>query len=181
MSKVAVIYSSKYGTTKKYANWISRELSCDIFNIAKVSLKSISLYDILIFGGGLYAGGFSGVKLIAKSFEEFPDKKIILFTCGLADTSKRENTDNIKANLKKQLTSQVFEKIKTFHLRGGVDYLKLSFFHKIMMAMLHKMLKNKPVETLSNEDVEMLETYGKEVDFTDKYTIKPIIEYVKAL
>lgn len=181
MSKVAVIYSSKYGTTKKYANWISRELSCDIFDISKVILKSIGLYDIIIFGGGLYGGGFGGVKLIEKSFKEFPNKKIILFTCGLADTSKSENTDNIKASLKKQLTEEVFEKIKIFHLRGGVDYPKLSFIHKIMMGMLHKMLKNKPMDTLSNEDREMLETYGKAVDFTDENTIKPITEYVKAL
>lgn len=32
MKKTAVIYKTKYGSTKKYAEWIAQNLSCDIFD-----------------------------------------------------------------------------------------------------------------------------------------------------
>ena len=50
-----------------------------------------------------------------------------------------------------------------------------------MMAMLHTMMKKKDYDSLRNEDREMLATYGKAVDFTDKNAILPIIQYVKEL
>jgi len=73
------------------------------------------------------------------------------------------------------------KQIKVFHLRGGIDYSKLSFMHKSMMSMLHKTLTKKNPDLLSDEDREMLETYGKKVDFTDRLSIAPLISYVQAL
>lgn len=33
MKSVVVIYKSKYGSTKKYAKWLSELLSCDILKL----------------------------------------------------------------------------------------------------------------------------------------------------
>ena len=30
MEKVIVVYKSKYGSTKKYAQWLAEDLSCDL-------------------------------------------------------------------------------------------------------------------------------------------------------
>lgn len=181
MNKIAVVFQSKYGTTKKYAEWIAKELSATIFERHSVKVDELEDYDTIIYGGGLYAGGVSGIDLIKKNFEKLNDKNIILFTCGLADPTDKENTDGIKKGLKKILTSQMQEKIKMFHLRGGIDYSKLGFVHKAMMAMLHRMMTKKDYNTLRNEDKEMIKTYGTVVDFTDQSTIIPIIEYVRGI
>ena len=63
MSKIAIVYKSKYGSTKKYAQWIAQESSGDLFESSKVKAKKISEYDIIVFGGGLYAGGIDYSKL----------------------------------------------------------------------------------------------------------------------
>lgn len=34
MNKIAVLYKSKYGATKKYATMLQEELSCDIYDVA---------------------------------------------------------------------------------------------------------------------------------------------------
>lgn len=68
-----------------------------------------------------------------------------------------------------------------FHLRGGIKYSELSFMHKRMLSMLHKTLTKKNPDMLSDEDNELLETYGKEVDFTDRRSIAPILSYVQTL
>lgn len=121
----------------------------------------------------------SGIDLLSKNFEKLSDKTVILFTCGLADTTDTVNTDHIKAGLKKTLTPQMEKRIKVFHLRGGIDYSKLTLAHKAMMAMLHKTVVNNAQDTLSDEDKEMLSTYGKAADFTDKSSVAPIILYAE--
>lgn len=179
--KTVVIYESKYGATKQYAQWIADELSCDLFEKKDINPNELKDYTTIIYGGGLYAGGVSGINLLTKHFDSLKDKNLILFTCGLADPTDQENIDGIKAGLTKVLTSEMQEKIKFFYLRGGIDYSKLGWIHKVMMSMLHKMIMKKDYDTLRNEDKEMLDTYGKVVDFTDKSSIGPIISYVQRL
>lgn len=60
MNKTAVVFKSKYGSTKKYAQWIAEELSCDIFERKNVKSDDLEAYDTVIYGGGLYAGGVKG-------------------------------------------------------------------------------------------------------------------------
>ena len=51
----------------------------------------------------------------------------------------------------------------------------------MMMNMLKKMLLKNGYDKLRQEDKEFLDTFGKQVDFTDKSTITPLIDYVKSL
>ena len=46
------------------------------------------------------------------------------------------------------------------------------------MAMLRKMLLKKDESELTYEDKGLLDTYGGVVDFTDKESIRPLIEWV---
>jgi flavodoxin len=181
MSKIAVVFQSKYGSTKKYAEWIAEELSGDLLERKKVKPADLESYNTIIYGGGLYAGGVSGIDLLTKNFDKFKDKHLIVFTCGLADPMDKDNTGNIRQSLTKIFTTQMQEKIKVFHLRGAIDYAKLSPIHKMMMAMLYKMMTKKDYDSLRNEDKEMIDTYGKAVDFTNRATLLPLINYVRKL
>lgn len=179
MSEIAVIYQSHYGSAEKYAKWIAEALSCDLLERGSVSADALDRYNTVIYGGGLYAGGVSGIDLITKNFGKLRDKKLILFTCGIANPEDQGNIDHIRESLTKVLTPEMREKIKVFHLRGGMDYSKLSFVHKAMMAMMHKLLLKKNPQELTDDDRGVLETYGKSVDFADPQTLVPLIEYVK--
>jgi len=178
MKRIAVVYQSKYGATRKYAEWIAKELSCDLFEGKDIKASDLEPYDTIIFGGGLYAGGVNGIKLLTKNFSKFSQKNLVLFTCGLADPADSVNTENIKKGLNKVLTEEMQEKIKVFHLRGGMDYSKLSPMHRTMMNLVYKMAAKKNQDSLTEEDEEMLESYGKSVDFTNKETILPLIKYI---
>lgn len=179
--KSVVIYESKYGSTKKYAQWIAESLSCDLFSRKSIQAARLKDYDTIVYGGGLYAGGVSGLRLLIDNFDALKDKNIVLFTCGLADPADEENVANIRASLAKSLTPHMREKIKIFHLRGAIDYAKLGPVHKSMMATLHGMTKRRDFASLRNEDREMLDTYGKTADFTDRMTTRPILDYIAGL
>lgn len=168
--KIAIVYSSRYGTTKRYARWLSEELQCDIFDIRKLSTLNISHYDCIIFGAALYAGGISKIKTILK----LKPKNLIIFTVGLANP---ETTDYSKI-IQNNLPAEIRNSCKIFHLRGGINYRKLSFLDRIMMAMMKRSIARKKIASLAADDQLFLETYGKEIDFSDRKSLKPIIEYV---
>lgn len=181
MNKTVVIYESKYGSTKRYAQWIAETLSCPIFERKKFHPRNFSQYEIIIYGGGLYAGGVSGIKLLTRNSHLLSNKKIVLFTCGIANPDDPDNISNIKKSLQKVLTDEMFGHLALFHLRGRLDYSELSFVHKFMMSMLRKMLLKKDPQTLRDEDRQLLETYGRCVDFMDPDSIRPLVEYVASV
>jgi len=176
MKKCVVVYESKYGTTKKYAEWIAEDLGADLFERKAISAEALTGYDVIVYGGGLYAGGVSGLSFIIKNFDKIKDKRILLFTCGLGDPNVFENVESIKEGLAKAMPQEMQKIVEIFHLRGGMDYTKLSFVHRSMMSMVQKSVAKKDPATRTQEDIEMLETYGHVVDFTDRATIKPLVE-----
>ncbi len=177
--KTLVLYKSKYGATKQYAQWIAESLNADIFEVAELKNIDFSIYDKLVYGGGLYAGGINGIDSIVKNFDKIRDKKIIIFTVGLADTKNQDNINSIKNSINKTLPAELVEKSQIFHLRGAMDYSKLGTIHKGMMAMMKKSVSKKAQDKLTQEDREMLETYGKQVSFVSRENIDEIINTLK--
>lgn len=180
MEKAIVIYKSRYGFTEKYAQWIAQELDAELTEAGNIKASDLQNYDVIIYGGGLYAGGVNGLSLITKSFQYIQDKSLYLFTVGAADVSNEKNINSIRSSLSKVLTPEMESKINIFHFRGGIDYPRLSFIHRIMMGMMVKTIRKKPESELSNEEKSMLSTYGQVVDFTDKSVIGGMIDDIKA-
>lgn len=174
-NKIAVIYKSKYGSTKKYAQWITDEVKGNLFDVSEIKVEMLKEYDTIVYGGGLYASGISGISLITKNFDIIKDKKIIVYTVGLASTDKKEVFAPI---IEKNFPKEIIDNIKFFHFRGGIDYKKLSLVHKAMMAMLKKVVSKKPEDKLTDDDKELLATYGDKVDFTDRSAIVPLVNYI---
>lgn len=180
MKKTVVIFESKYGATRKYAEWIAEELGCPFFERKHFRAENFSHYDTIIYGGGLYAGGVSGIKLLTENRKLLEDKRVILFTCGLAAPHNEENVSHIREALSKAIVPELLNRFELYHFHGAIDYKKLSLFHRIMMAMVHKMAAKKDPATMTEEDRGFLDTYGKKVDFTDKKYISKLVEAVKS-
>jgi len=174
--KNIVIYKSKTGFTKKYAEWIAEDLSADIFDVSKVTMSILTSYDTIIYGGSLYAGGIIGVKLIKENINKLKDKKVVVFATGASPL--REDVINEVRN--KNFTKEQQEDIKFFYLRGGFNYSKLNPFDKFLMILLKWKIKNKKEEELTNDEIGMLTAYDKPVDFTMKKNIERIITYVNS-
>lgn len=80
--------------------------------------------------------------------------------------------------IEKNFPKEIIDNIKFFHFRGGIDYKKLSLVHKAMMAMLKKVVSKKPEDKLTDDDKGLLATYRDKVDFTDRGTIVPLVNYI---
>jgi hypothetical protein len=166
-----VIYTSKYGATKQYATWIAEALDGTLAEARAVKPDDLSAYDAVVYGGGLYAGGIAGVKLVKKN----PCKNLVVFTVGLADPAITDYSECIN----KAFTPECRAKIGLFHLRGGIDYRQLSLLHKGMMAMMRKSILKKPQADRNAEDKLFLQTYGGRINFVRQDTIGPLVDFVK--
>ncbi len=181
MNQILIIFESKYGTTKRYAEWIATALSGTLLERRAVHSKDLEAADTIIYGGGLYAGGVSGIKFLFKNQALLAKKNLILFTCGLASPDIPENVANIRKTLTQTIPADMLTQMTIFHFHGGIDYTRLNLVHKSMMSMLHKMLLKKADADLTVEDRLMLKTYGKTLDFTKQESIQPLVDYVRSL
>ena len=171
-----IIYGSYYGTTKKYAEEFSKRTNIEAVSFQDVN--NINDYDNIIYLGGLYAGGVLGMAKTLKKIDNIANKNIIIATIGLSDPTDEINKNNIRNNIKKQVPKEIFEKVKVFHLRGGIDYSKLNFAHRTMMKLLYNTVKKLPKEKQTAEDSAIIETYNKKVDFIDFSSLDKLINEI---
>lgn len=170
-----VVYRSKTGFAKQYAEWIAEELKADIFEASGVNVRMLEAYDRIVYGGGLYAVGINGSKLITGNLEQLKGKRIAVFATG-ATPPRKEDIDKVRDM---NFTPGQQQKIGFFYLRGGFDYSKLKFADKLLMNMLKLKLKAKKRKTrLEPDEIGMLAAYGKPVDFTRKKNIEELLEYI---
>jgi len=170
--RIIVVFKSKTGFTRKYAEMIADELAADIYEVPKITLEKLKNYDVIIFGGGLYAGGINGINLIKKNLSELKEKKIVVFATGA--TPGRE--DEVKYMKDTNFTDFELENIKFFYLRGGFDYNNLNLVDRILMSMLKFKLKRK--KELSIDEKGMLEAYSTPLDFTSRKNIEKLILFI---
>jgi menaquinone-dependent protoporphyrinogen IX oxidase len=176
MGKIAVLYKSKYGTTKQYAEWIAEETGGTLFALPKVKLSDLASFDTIIIGGGIYAGSIIGMKFLTDNFLKLSSKRLIAFAVGTSNVTEK-TTDEIRD----RVFSPVMQgKVLFFKLRGGLDYPHMGFFDSTLMKMLVGMLRKKPESEWDDETRDMIENYGKTISFVDRAAIAPIVLAAKA-
>jgi len=169
MGKVAVVYRSKSGYTEKYAKWIAKAVNADLFKGEKTSIEDLMGYDTIVYGGGLYAVGINGLKLITNNYDKLKDKKLIVFGLG-ASPVRPAIVEEVK---NKNLTKEQQETIEFFLLRGGFDKRKLTPVDSVLMTLMRINLKMKKHPT--PDERGMLNAYTHPVDFTDEKLIESIV------
>lgn len=161
--KSVVIYKSKYGSAKQYAQWIAKSVGADIFDLKDFAVSDFEKYDTIIYTAGVYSGNIAGIALISKNFDEISEKNVII--CPVCLT-KPENTDRINEILARNFNYKMFDKVKVFPLRGALDFKKLTFTDKLMM---------KAVALTTSDKMNMNR------DYVSEQNIKPVEEYIIGL
>jgi menaquinone-dependent protoporphyrinogen oxidase len=100
MGKIAVIYISRYGTTKKVATMIADGLSDDINEVVMFSLKDtpypkVADFDHVILGSSIYMGkpGKRMKKFCKANEAMLMQKYVSLFVCGMIPGEERKEAE----------------------------------------------------------------------------------------
>ncbi|MCL2093278.1 MAG: flavodoxin domain-containing protein [Treponema sp.] len=181
MSKTLVIYYSKYGTTKLYAQWIAAELQADLLPLQRVSQRKLSSYGTIVLGSAIYGGTIKGTETLFKNQKEAAKKHLVLFTCGIADVSDPSSMEEVNTMVKEKIPPSLVSQVPIYNFQGGINYKKLSFVHKLMMDQLYRSVKEKNEDDLTERDKKFLETYGKTSNHTDSEYIEDLVKYLQSL
>ena len=170
-----VIYKSKYGSTKAYAEWIAEELSCEARDAKGVKINDLLPYDTVIYGGGLYAEIINGVSLITKNTEQLKGKKLIVYTVGITPLDCREYYDGevTEKNFKPEIRNQ----IKVYNFLGKMKTEELTFPHRTALKALKKIMKGK--ENPTEMERLLIDLCDVDDDFTDRNAIGDLVAYAK--
>ena len=175
MKKQLIIYGSRYGSTKRYAERLAEMTGLEAVEYKEA--KDLDDYDRIVYLGSLYAGGVTGRKQTVGKMS--PRQGLIVSTVGLADPTDASNVAHIRQSIKGQIPAHFYDESRLFHLRGAIDYTKLNLKYRLMMSLLAKKVAKLPEEQQNAETRAMLETYGKQVDFVDFSSLQPIVDKIK--
>lgn len=173
--KTIVVYKTKYGSTKTYAEWIARELSCEAVDVKNTNIEKLTEYDAIIYGGGLYAEVINGVSIITKNLDNLKNKKIAVYTTGITPLDCRAYYDDyvIKRNFK----DGVPDNIRVFNFLGKMKMDELSVVHRTALKSLKKIMSSK--KNPSEMEKLLVELCDADGDFSNKDDIKELISYIK--
>lgn len=173
--KTIVVYKTKYGSTKTYAEWIGEELSCRVFDISNITAEELETYDNIIYGGGLYAEVINGVSIITKNIDKLKNKKIAIYTTGITPLDCKEYYG--KYVVEKNFKNGIPQCIKIFNFTGKMIIDELSTVHKAALKTLKKIMSSKKEPTeMEKLLVELCDANG---DFCDRNQISGLIDYIK--
>lgn len=173
--KIIVIYKTKYGSTRTYAEWIAEELGCQAVDAKAVKIGDLLQYDTVVYGGGLYAEVINGITLITKNMDKLKDKKLVVYTTGITPMEYTEYYD--KLVIEKNFKAGVPENIKIFNFMGKMILNELSIVHRTAIKSLKKLMQGK--ENPTEMEKLLVELCDKDGDFTDKNAMVDLVNYCK--
>lgn len=90
MAESIVIYTSKRGSTKQYAEWIAEDLGCEALPLSDAGGMDLHAYSCIIYGGWIRGSGIVDFEKFAKMLDDELLNRLIVYGVGFAD----ETADN---------------------------------------------------------------------------------------
>lgn len=172
--KGIIVYKSKYGATKKYAEWLSKETGFDVYNVKKIKTQDLEPYNVIIFGGGVYATGIAGLNFLKKNMTHLNHKKVIVFCDGASPYDKKAIAEIKGRNMIDELAN-----IPLFYCRGGWDMQSMSFIDRNLCKMLKKSVAKKNPSEYEILESALMAAGEEKCDWTDKKYLLPILEEIQ--
>jgi menaquinone-dependent protoporphyrinogen IX oxidase len=156
-----IVYCSKYGATKQYAEWLSLKMGILLAEASEITPIQLNKYDCIIIGSPVYIGKLSISQWLKKNLSSLINKKIFLFAvCG---TDPKEK-DKIQGFIDASVPSEIKNQCEVYFLRGRIVYKELNFWHKLLVRMGASIAKTP-------EEKAMLHGF----DLVDEKNIGPLV------
>lgn len=174
MNKGIILYQSKYGATKKYAQWLQEETGFDLIETKSANLKQVSEYDTIILGGGVYASGIAGLSFLKKNIDTLVDKKILVFCVGASPYDEAAIEQVRGLHFKDGLSN-----IPLVYCRGAWDEDAMTFGDRTLCKMLQKAVGKKDPSSYEIWEKALMSAVGQKCDWTDKKYLELIMEFLR--
>lgn len=150
-AKGAIIYSSRYGATRQYAEWLSEELKWPLLQAEDTSAKDLATYNPLIIGSSVYIGRLLIKDWLKTHNPALGDKDILFFiVCG-TPASHRQVLDNITHT---NIPHDLIGPKNVFFLPGRMIMANLSWKDKVLLRLGARLQKDPAKKQAMLRDVD---------------------------
>lgn len=174
MSKGIILYQSKYGATRQYADWLQTETGFDLLKTKYANLKQLDEYDTIILGGGVYASGIAGLSFLKKNITKLVNKKILVFCAGASPYDEAAISQIRKLHFKDGLSD-----VPLVYCRGAWDEGAMTFKDRTLCKILQKAVSKKEPATYEVWEKALMCAAGHKCNWTDKKYLEPIMDWLK--
>lgn len=173
-----VIYSTTYGHTAGIAAKIAAALGTEAKLVADAPTAVGD--DVVIALCPIYAGKLKDADTVLAHAGEAPSTKVIGVTVGTSSTTDSESLAGRERAASAATPGVLRDRIRWFHVRGGIDFTKLSFAHKMIMGLIKGKIRKEAAA--GSEDAQaMIDAYGTTYTIDDSATIERIVAEARSL
>ncbi|MFO7638894.1 MAG: flavodoxin domain-containing protein [bacterium] len=150
--KSVVIYYSKYGSTRTYAEWLAEATGAELVPQAEAKKLEFAGYDAVAFGCPYYAGQLKLAGFVKACAPRLAGKRVAFFAVGAAEPDSpdaRKGYDNA-------LPEEVRAGMRFFFLRGRIELARLNAIERTVMKLMK----------------------ARDVDHTDRAAIAPLAGFL---
>lgn len=173
MGKGIILYQSKYGATRKYAEWLQEDTGYDCTETRYANVKLLQEYDTIILGGGVYASGIAGLSFLKKNIAGLNSKKIAVFCVGASPYDENAIQQVRNLHFKDKLSN-----IPLYYCRGAFDEKSMSFKDRTLCRMLQRAVAKQAANTYEPWQKALMSAAGQKCDWTDKKYLEPLLTFV---
>lgn len=177
MTNGIILYQSKYGATKKYAQWLKEATGFACMETKKASLSDVQPCDTIVLMGGVYASGIAGLSFLKKNLANLKDKRILVFAVGASlcdETAIQQAHDH---NLKGELND-----IPLFYGRGSWNLAFMTFGDRTLCKLLLKAVAKQDPSTYEPWQKALVEANANDgaFDWSDRAYLEPLLAALNA-
>jgi len=132
--KTLILYKTKGGATKQYAQWLQEELpNSDISPIDDFDVKNLSKYETVIIGSCVYGGQMPALEIIQNNWSELKSKRVFFFTVGAFPSESKFSQDMYMT-----IPQNIREHVQYAKLPGQMSGGNPSFLQKMLFKLVLK-------------------------------------------
>ena len=177
MKKSIVIYTSKRGSTRQYAEWIAEDLGCEALTLSDALKQGVDLHDhdCVIYGGWIRGSGIVDFDRFSKMLDADIMKNLIVFGTGVAD----ETAENYA-----QVWGYSIGRIDPKNENGAILYIlggryvpeQVSGMDGLMMKIMRKVLLSGSTPDARKQADRIRERIDRGVDMVSRDNIASLVK-----
>lgn len=167
--KTLIAYGTKYGTTRKAAEEISKRLpgEIDLINLKEDNDVDVCAYDVILIGASVYGGN---IQREVRSFFDKQKHNLLAKPYGIFIAAG--NNLEVERNYRVYVGKSIYDHAEIKEYIGySYDFTKMNFFEKTIIKKVAKVTEN--VEKLDESGLNRVVQWVNEVE---KRLNKPITE-----
>ena len=149
---VAVIYSSKHGTTEKVAKQVAQFLSMNatLINLKEIKQPNLASFDCIVIGGSIYAGKVQPkvAEFCTRYMETLLQKKVVLYLCAM---NHKEYDIELRNAYPEALRNHA---VAASVVGGEFLFEKMNFIERFLVRKISGV--NSSISKLDDEKIEAL-------------------------